>query len=231
MKTFKQFLTEKVTHAISKDDADVSVIKSLLKERSSKILNAYKNNQTLLYRGMISESKSKIDFYTLGSENIGDNDFIMGKSRDNRKPLDTSVEYNELLHDVFIKMGYKATRKNSIFTTSVKRIAKAWGILYVIFPFDDANITWVNLDKIEQDYPYYTLKKILDEFNRNPDTKVSKEDYFANKIKKMLNPISGDIDNALKHKNIEVLINGNYYGIREDSELWTKEIEPWIKAQ
>lgn len=229
-KTFKQFLVEKVTHAISADDVDTETIKSLLEKRCSKILSAYRTGRTMLYRGIRSEDKSSF-FISFQPQDREDNDFVLGKSRTDRKSVDINKRNNDLLHDVFLKLGLKATRKNSIFTTSVKNSAKDWGILYIIFPFDNANITWIDLDKIDHEYPYYVLIDILDDFTHVMDKERSEEDYVAREIKNRLKPVKNDLTSALKKRNVEVLINGDYYGIKVNSKLWTKEIKPWLKAQ
>lgn len=229
MKTFKEFLIEKVTHSISQNDADINVIKSLLEKNCSKILNAYKSSGSLLYRGIRSEDTSSF----FDSKDRGDNDFILGKSRDNRKSVDISKNDNQLFHDVFLKLGLKATRKNSIFTTTVKDSAKDWGLLYVIFPFDSANITWIDLDKLEYEYPYYALVDIMDEYRNDYDIKnkkISKIEFTTKEIKTRLKPVKDNLQQALKHKNVEILVNGDYYGIKVDSKLW-KEIKVWLKEK
>jgi len=228
MKTFKEFLIEKITHGISGKDANIDTIKSLLEKKCSKVLTSYKSGGSILYRGIKSEGS--VYMRVQGITDKTNNDFVLGKSRDNRKSVDISKKDNELFHEAFLKLGLKATRKNSIFTTSVKKSAKDWGILFIIFPFDTANITWIDLDKLEYEYPYYVLQGISDDFPYRKDKKQIKMDYVTHEIKNKLNPIKDNLSRALKHKNVEVLVNGDYYGIKVDSKLWTKDIKPWLKA-
>lgn len=215
MKTFKQFLNEKVTHSIHLDQIDIDTIKKSLLQNCSKIINAYKN-ENFLYRGISSENKRY------------DNDFIMGSSRQDRQPIDINPKDHEKLHKAFLQLGLKATRKNSIFTTSIEDDANIWGEVYIIFPFDNVDFTWFDLSKLKSEYTYYKLKNIISDFNDNEETSIK---ILSKLINDRLNPHKSNLNDAMKHKKIEMLINGQYYGIKTESILWKKEIKPWLKNQ
>ena len=223
MTTFKEFLSEKITHAIGQDLASAEEVIKLLNKNCSEIVSIYKSRKNkFLYRGIMSE-KSR-DKWTGDTH---DADFIFGKSREDRKTVDIDKSDHEVLHNAFLKLGLKATRKNSIFTVTDKGEAEDWGKIYIIFPFSNTEITWFNLSQLRTEYTYYKIQDILSDHFSSKRHKDYKDNIAAD-IKKKIKPEKDDLASALIPKRAEVLVNGQYYGISINSDLWKKHIKPWL---
>jgi len=114
-------------------DDDVRYIKfdtvygPLIQKNCKKILKIYKqfNGFKLLYRGISSIQDS-----------------FIGKSIDNRRPVDTRNRIHKQLVQLMIDTGFKAHRGNSIFTTTFLNQAGRYGAPYIIFPIDGFNYSW-----------------------------------------------------------------------------------------
>lgn len=63
-------------------------------------------------------------------------------SRENRKPKDSPVPYQEALDRWLEAHGYDARRSNSYFATSEARDAKQYGKVYMVFPCNGFKFTW-----------------------------------------------------------------------------------------
>ena len=95
----------------------------LIEGHCSTVLAAYRQAGGVLYRGV---------------SDVRDNDspVITAKIRQDRRPVHKDRQAHELLHQAFIELGLKATRKNSIFCTAQDALAHDWGEAYIVFPKD-----------------------------------------------------------------------------------------------
>lgn len=102
---------------------------SFMKTHCSDIIKIYNNdckNGDFLFRGII-DAKSYI---------------LLGKSRDDRKPMDTSMAVQQIVDSSLAASGFKALRSNSIFCTGNLFAAENYGDLFIIFPVNGFSYTW-----------------------------------------------------------------------------------------
>jgi len=121
----------KITEITNPANVDTELIK-LLKTNCSKILDVYRRlitdedaHQCYLLRGQSSEF-----------------DVRVGESRTDRIPKDTSRYIQSLVDNWLTIQGFSAIRSNSAFSTPTASIARFYGNLYMVFPFDTATYTW-----------------------------------------------------------------------------------------
>lgn len=184
-------------------DKEVQTIKNadhftkVIQDNCSEILKAYEKSGTVLYRG-IQASEGK--------------EGIITAIRPDRKPVEMRKDLHELLHLAFLKIGLKATRKNSIFCTTNEGIARDWGQVYVIFPKDGWNATVFETHK--SDYTFYAMSNMkyeIEDWNAPEDKKV---DILVKALEKM-EPIS--ISNSTEMAHIlsegyeDILLTGDSY--------------------
>ena len=184
----------------------------------SEILQVYKNANGFLYRGMKPPdarpsltAKSSVFVSTI---------------RKNRKPVAIPSAYHTLYHKAFLDLGFEATRKNSIFT-STRGTAGSWGSgVYIIFPFNGFKYTW--FEEQSSEYLYYPLESLIDNFKArhgkdyndeslSPKLKVKFIEEAKQKLKE-LGIINENLEEAIQDGK-EVLIAGTkYIAFRMDLE-------------
>ncbi len=59
-----------------------------------------------------------------------------------RRPKDSEKNSSDIFNQMASMLGIEALRSNSIFTTSDSHLAKDYGELYCIFPFDSCKFSW-----------------------------------------------------------------------------------------
>jgi hypothetical protein len=113
------------------------------------------------------------------------------------------------LHDIFIRHGFPATRKNSIFCTTRKDVAEEWGEPYIVFVKD--GWTGTIFDNQKNGYSFYNLRHAHDA----DEAELEFVDMKPVKI-----TTSADLAKAIDEKHFEMLIAGSgYYAL--NSAYWT----------
>lgn len=67
---------------------------------------------------------------------------FLGRSRDNRRTLDTDISLSTAIDSIMKYQGLTAIRSNSIFCTGKANNANNYGKLYCIFPVNGFSFTW-----------------------------------------------------------------------------------------
>lgn len=173
--------TKKISR-VKNDDHLVAII-----QQNCKImLNAYQQTGRVLYRGI------------KGSDKV-----ITTKIRLARKPMQMNRDSHDKLHNAFIELGLKATRRNSIFCTARWDIASVWGSVYVIFVLDGWEGTI--FEKQKKDYSFFTMQHI----GRGDDIDQMKKEIAKLKPKSFNS--TADLVSILKSKYADIIITGDSY--------------------
>lgn len=127
MKTFKQFLSE-----------DVSELAAFIEEHCAPFLRE-SERKGFLYRGL-----RNIDTKTV--HQLGGEQFWEGKTRKDRKPVDSRQDDHEALDQWFDQnFGFKA-RSQAVFAVgssiSGKNVAKTYGTPFLFFPAGEFEYVW-----------------------------------------------------------------------------------------
>ena len=110
------------------DGNNVTELSNLIWRECSDFVNFYRKNKQVLYRGIGRGATAPA--------------FFKSAPRTDRNPL-TSTSLMQSMFDSYLKRkGFQALRSNSIFTTSDKNQASAYGDLYVIFPTNGTPFSW-----------------------------------------------------------------------------------------
>lgn len=151
----------------------------MIQRYCSKYVAAVQSTRRFLYRGTNPNSKYA----------------YLSKSRDSRRPMDTSRKEQVLIDKMLKTAGFNALRGNSIFTSSNENTARDYGMsVFLVAPFNTSSITWSskildmysaidNLDGTLQGYLEY--KDIL---APDPKLKVLDKNYekFQRRVEKLL---------------------------------------------
>lgn len=141
--------------------------------------------------------------------------YYMASTVEHRSPKDTEITDHHAITSIMKAAGLKATRSNSIFTTSNFEFAEyygntSYGMTYIIFPIDGFNFTWSSMIR---DYYLAGKRGEINYDEADPMGSIVKLGYRAN-----------NLPAAIKSKN-EVMISGSYIGIDTRFE---KYITNWI---
>jgi hypothetical protein len=122
------------------DETTLKYLK-LVEKECSQFITAAKNAKNFLYRG-IEDSKYEA---------------FVGKPFSNRRPLDSSEDFQEKIDNALIAMGFKALRRNSIFTSGDISQASDYGDgVFLIFPKNGFNFTWsTSVRDLHSEYDEY----------------------------------------------------------------------------
>jgi hypothetical protein len=82
------------------------------------------------------------DKFLLRGVASGGPQIFLGRSRDNRKPLDSDKLDATMMDDYLKASGFTALRSNSIFCTGSLYGVGKYGTVYIIFPVNGFDITW-----------------------------------------------------------------------------------------
>jgi hypothetical protein len=155
---------------------------SLIRSECSDILAAYKATKKFLYRG--SDSM--------------EHQFCKFSSRDNRTPLDNGFDFQKAVDSALRSVGATALRSNSTFVTSQMSSAEYFGRLFVVFPINGFQYTWVD----RNDLLYYD-EDLPENFEYSTD-----EEKVA-----FLKPnVNTGIEDAIRLGR-EIMIRGSFYAI------------------
>lgn len=180
--------------------ADITVLAKKIEANCKTMLAAYRQAGGYLYRGMAGASAP----------------VIVTGIRPDRSSVEMPPEAHEALHKLFLDQGLTVTRKNSIFCTAAKKIARDWGTSYVIFVKDG----WTGLvfDDEPSDYSFYRIKSA----GRNM---VNGKDVLARRMLDELKPreftSSSDLAKIIDRKYHEALIKGDsYIAVKLGTGIW-----------
>lgn len=99
-----------------------------IRSRCSNALDAYQHYGNCLYRGLSGKSSTPLVFKS--------------HSIENRLARDSDPVASKLIDTYMKRMGFKALRSNSIFTTSIIGATKTYGDSYAIFPVNGFDFTF-----------------------------------------------------------------------------------------
>ena len=179
--------------------ANADKVANLIETNCGQMLNAYRNSDEYLYRG-IKHAMSPV---------------IITNIRQDRIPGYLNPGLHNKTIEIFTKLGLKANRGNSIFCTTSKEIASAWGTYYIIFVKDGWSGTVFN--KVKRSYVFNRIEGL------NPKEKF--DDYNTNFIKKLA-PVVVTPENlriVLDQRFEDVLITGqSYIALEPEAAITTK---------
>jgi GNAT superfamily N-acetyltransferase len=167
-------------------------LENYIKTNCTQILNIYKQLNMILYRGIKTTQ-----------------DYFKAQSPINRPPRDTDEKNQIMIDDKLESSGFKALRRNSIFTSSFKMGVEYYGEIYVIFPEDGFDFTWSSL--IADLYQEYTdiNSKFYEDFTDDLINMSNNRFIYTFAFQK------SNIVGAIK-SGYEILIHGKYVAIKYD---------------
>jgi hypothetical protein len=182
-------------------DSEVTSIIQLLNKNCSQVLKAYKHAGQVLYRGI---------------NNVDDNISIFhGKSRDNRRTMNTRADISEMLDNGLKNSGMIAVRSNSVFCTSDIDDAMYYGKSFMIFPLNGFVFTW-NV-KYKDFYTNYMANKFSNPFHsiteRDAAIEEFREDSERENFAQKYSFTNMDFVKAIESEH-EIMIHGEYYALR-----------------
>lgn len=164
-------------------DVSLSKFSYIIESDCSNILKIFRSCNKVLFRGIKSEKS-----------------IINGQSPINRKPMDTTLDLQELIDSKLRAAGFKALRSNSIFCASDYFSTEYYGNPYIIFPINGFDFSFCRYADLHEE-----LKLSKQELeNLSPEEFVSTLKYNNTNIKI-----------ALK-KSMEICIHGNYIAVSYD---------------
>lgn len=101
-----------------------------IKKHCSDILDLYRSNGRVFYRGTKSPSYDSYAF--------------VSQSRQDRRPKDSGRNTTTYFDNVLSSAGFTALRSNSIFVTSKIGLADDYGDVFMVFPFNGFTYTYTN---------------------------------------------------------------------------------------
>ena len=201
--TFDRYQLHDLANPIDKEVekvTDVTVLAKKIEANCKTMLAAYRQAGGYLYRGMAGASAP----------------VIVTGIRPDRSSVEMPPEAHEALHNLFLDQGLTVTRKNSIFCTAAKKIARDWGTTYVIFVKDG----WTGLvfDDVPDDYSFYRIKSA-------GWSMVKGREYEAANDLRDLKPreftSSSDLAKIIDRKYHEALIKGDsYIAVKYGTGIW-----------
>lgn len=178
---------------INTDHSEFDKLVDYINQYCNKSLKIMQDAHRLLFRGI---------------PNAAHQPFI-GNSQSNRQPRDTKPKYHKAIDQKLKQAGFKARRSNSIFVTASHFNARDYGFLFVIFPFDTANITW------SSEHCDLTTSLALQRGRQatdNSDWEITSPEFGSDQFIKEYGFEKDNLDKAIRTTN-EIYINGNYLAI------------------
>jgi hypothetical protein len=182
----------KGTNLTDKEKVEFLKVCKFIEENCSTFLKYSKENKKFLYRG------SKDDYKT----------YSLNRSRNNRKPIDSSLKAQRECDKSLLSQGFKALRGNSIFCSSDYNHASNYGNVRVIFPVNGFNFSWSKKHKdlvlYDEDFSYYPLKKLLNKIGRKLGYIIGV--YYSDEIPEKIIHILIDIKNDWIYANMDYFL-------------------------
>lgn len=144
-------------------DRQFSAIRKTLVKQCSEILSVYKKSRKLLYRGVKENNRA-----------------FFAKIRPDRVPGWLARDDHDLINKVIVQMGGTAHRGNSIFCSTRKNFAEAWGTKFIVFPTNGWSVTYSNETKGLYMYDHLThaskwMPDTMNPAGRTPEAMVEKK--------------------------------------------------------
>lgn len=167
---------------------------NFMRDNCSDIIDLYKRIKHYMYHGIRNP----------------DSNILLGKSRVDRRPMDTPIEMQEMFDDKLKRAGFKALRSNSIFCTGSSDFAGNYGDTFVIFPVNGFSYTWSPAVR-----DFYTVLRPYEgpDSDIYPDLLHLKPLTFVNKYQYKNDNL---LPQAITSLN-EILISGAYIAINNRS--------------
>lgn len=203
---YNQLLAEQTLTDLEGDwEADPELVWKQIEKDCSQILSLYRKYKTVLLRGTFTHST-----------------FFRAASPKNRKPLDTPLVIQKSIDKWLAQNGFKALRKNSIFTTRIPIVAAEYGYPYVIFPINGFNYTWF----AKTADLYHTVKDLW--ASDSVPASFADIEYIMDQAGPQNNT---GIERVLSEEfrgDREVMINGTYYAFGIKSYSVIKPLEGFL---
>ncbi len=153
-----------------------------IEKHCSEFLNEFKQEKKLLYHGFNSNYDT----------------FLIGRSRDKRRPKDSPSWFNKIVDSYLYEAGFTALRGNSIFVTGSIWMASDYGTAYAMFPINGFTYTWcADYKDFYEDISDFEIKNS----NVSPQEFVNHYDFR-----------DGELSTAIDTGH-EILIHGQYIAI------------------
>jgi len=125
---------------------------------------------------------------------------FVGRSRLNRMTKDSDPTSQIMFDFALTKLGIKALRSNSIFTSSKISQAESYGDLYVIIPANGFIFSYTSEGDVQIDYPselvsekkINVINKLIKKAGRDPDDYDLASDYLESSIRDIKKDFSKD---------------------------------------
>lgn len=188
-----------------------------LKRDCSEYIDLIKGKKRMLYRGLKTH----------------DSPLLKLASRENRKPKDSPLPYQDAMDRWLQSRGFEARRSNSYFATAEPHDAKKYGAVYMVFPCNGFQYTWFQdgFDLwVARGQFYRSLREIAktsqEEINQFKDLDdalnkglwtVEQQDAAMNIFMSEMGPINCNLTSALQSDH-EIMLTGQYYAVKLDSK-------------
>lgn len=191
-----------------------------IKTECSQALEAFKASKDYLWRGFKRVPSPK----------------VVGNFPTHRQTRDTEPYVDELFNDHLVKLGFMATRRNSLMCSTNRFQAETYGKLRVVFPTDNSYFTysektddfWIDDARIMATLATLATKDKVSnddiELLRKNDEVTALKQMDQEKVNLIFEHIinrfemkeSKDINEALKSQGEVMVTNSHYYALRTD---------------
>lgn len=187
---------------------DTQHLADIIKQNCKIMLKSYQDTGKILYRGISTTT----DGYDAQMTSM-----ITGIRKD-RKPVCMPTDFHNALNSTFKKLGLPVTRTNSIFCSTDKWVADAWGTTCAIFVKDG----WEGLvfDFKRSDYTYMDFHSILD-IDCKKDEWEDEITKVVNRLRPRLFSNSQELNHILDVEFKDILITGDSYIAVRLNKGWT----------
>lgn len=158
------------------------------------------------------------------------------KVRQDRKPLDSSIKFQEFQNLIFRKAGLIANRSNSLFTTGNTEHARSFGNTCVVFPIGKFNYTWSpyirdGYEMLDRQYTLPSGEKFGSSIYDKLDDSAFDAEEYANSMQKALEyqGDDGSLIKAIKSGN-EIMIHC-HEAYLIDRDFYTDEVFPILEDE
>lgn len=186
-------------------------------ENITRVLKQIKKKCPKIFKIYADRLRAGTDYPYLMRGNSSNDFIIYGKPHTNRMPMDSHETFHKAIIDVQRRIGFAATRGNSIFVTSSPSEAKKYGEPFIIFPIGDFSYTW---SRKHQDIvlQQYRIKELLAADGMSyEEMKGAYPDELADElttknVQKFYEFTDKDINEAMDKRH-EICIAAPYYGL------------------
>jgi hypothetical protein len=186
----------------------------VLESECGDALQAVKSAHRFIYRGVKVGGSNVGTFWKPRHLQGSAPTIFKSSSRENRKPMDTPGQIQNMIDGALEATGFKALRSNSIFCSGYKAAAINYGVPYIIFPINGFDFTWSRR--------YADLfSDVIDNLTVNDGAREQFFDQFEHDPGEWIFDIAkynnSGLENAI-NSNHEIMIRGEYYAIHHQFE-------------